>query len=212
MTGDWRLGTSGIGNRESGIGTRCPLPVARCPFQAQSHRAPDDRAVAHDHQRDVVFFREPRQADRDLAGERGRAVEHHEAERAAPQQDVGAPGALVGAVRPDHPETTAVAGFSPLARGQCARSVDDGDPSPGFDGGLHQVPDECRPSTAARALDLRQSPARHPAVRQRAIQRRDPGRDRDAVAGTRGWQDCRQLLAERRKGHGGQKSEARSRR
>ena len=174
---------------------------------SQSHRTPDDRAVAHDHQRDVVFLREPRQADHDRAGERGWTVEHHQAERAASQQDVGAPGTAIGAVRPDHPETTAVAGFSPLAGGQRARPIDDGDPSPGLDGGLHQVPDESRPSTAARALDLRQPPAWHPAVRQRAIQRLDPGRDRDALAGARGWQDCRQLLAEGRNRHGSQRSE-----
>ena len=172
-------------------------------LDSQSDSAADDWRVADDHERDVVFLCEPRQADHDLAGERGWAIEHDQAERAASQQDVGAPGTAIGAVRPDHPETTAVAGFSPLAGGQRARPIDDGDPSPGLDGGLHQVPDESRPSTAARALDLRQPPARHPAIRQRAIQRLDPGRDRDALAGARGWQDCRQLLAERGNGHGG---------
>ena len=76
---------------------------------------------------------------------------------------------------------------------------------------VHQVPDECRPPAAARALDLRQPPAGHAAVRQRAIERLDPGRDRGGIAGARRWQDGRQLLAEGGNGHewrGGRRQEA----
>jgi len=159
-----------------------------------------------------VLLREPRQADHDLAGERWRAVEHHQAERPAAQQDVGAPGAPVGAVGADHPEPAARPGLSPLARGEGARSVDDGGPSPGFDRRGDQVPDECCPPAAARALDLRQPPAGHATVRQRAIERLDPGRDCGGIAGARRWQDGRQLLAEGGEGHRGQSSELRGQR
>jgi len=121
--------------------------------------------VADDDERDVVLLGEPRQADRDLAGKRWRAVEHHQAERATSQQDVGTPGAPVGARRPDDPESPAIAGFSPLARRQRSRSVDDGDPPPSRDRRHDQVPDERGPAAPARALDFRQPPGRHPAVR-----------------------------------------------
>jgi len=133
-----------------------------------------------------MLLRESRQADSDLTGERRRTVEHDQAEGTAAQQDVGAPGAPVGAGRTDHPESPAVSRLSPFARGQRARPVDDGDPAPRPDRRHHQMPDESRPAAATRALDLRQPAARHPAIRQRAVQLRDPGGDRDGAADT-GW-------------------------
>jgi hypothetical protein len=139
---------------------------------------------------------ESRQADHDLAGEGWRAVEHYQAEGVAAQEDVGTPGAAVGAGRPDHPQPAAVACLSPLARGEGARPIDDGHPAPGGDRRHHQVPDECGPPAPARALDLRQPPTRHPAVRQRAVQRLDPGGDRGGAPNARGCENRRQLLTE----------------
>jgi hypothetical protein len=143
-----------------------------------------------------MFLRESRQADDDRARQRRRAVEHDQAERAAAEEDVGAPGAPVGAGRPDDPEPSAVAGFSPFARGERARAVDDGDPAARGHRRRHQLPDERGPPAAERALDLRQPAVGDPSIGECAIQRLDPGGDRDGTADSRGCQNRRQLLAE----------------
>jgi hypothetical protein len=165
-------------------------------FHLQPNRAASDGMVANDDQRDVVFFRESRQADGDRAWQRGRTVEHHQAERAAAQEDVGAPGAPVGAGRPDHPESPAVAGFSPFARCERARPVDDGDPAARRHRRRHELPDERCPPAAERALDLRQPAVGNPSIRERAIQRLDPGGDRGGTSDPWRRQNRRQLLAE----------------
>ncbi len=152
--------------------------------------------VADQDQRGVMLLREPRQADGHLAGQRRGAVEHHQAERAAAEQDVGAPGAPVGAGRADHPESAAVSRLSPLTRGQRARPVDDRHPAPRRNRGEHQLPDECGPPAAERPLNLGQPPAGNPAIGQRVIQRLDPGGDRGGTTDPRGCQNRRQLLAE----------------
>ena len=63
-------------------------------LDAQSHRAAELRRArrADDHERRVGLPRETRQPHRDRARDRGGRVEHHERERAAAQQHVGAPG------------------------------------------------------------------------------------------------------------------------
>ncbi len=165
-------------------------------FHVQPHRASDDGMVTDHDQRDVVFFRQSRQADGDRAWQRGCTVEHHQAERAAAQEDVGAPGTPVGAGRPDHPESSAVAGFSPFARCERARPVDDGDPAARRHRRRHELPDERGPAAAECALDLRQPAVGDPSIRERAIQRLDPGGNRDGTADSRGCQNRRQLLAE----------------
>ncbi len=176
-------------------------PCRKGPRHAHPDGAANHRGIADHHQRHVVFPGEPRQADGDRAGQGRGTVEHHQAERAAPEQDVGAPGAPVGGLRAHHPEPSAVTRPGPLARGQRAGAVDHRHPPPGGDGGQHQLPDERRAPAAARPGDLRQPPARHPAVRQRAIQHRDPGGDRGTAADANRRQQHRQLLAKGGEGH-----------
>jgi hypothetical protein len=153
--------------------------------------------IANDDERDVVFLGESRQADGDLPGERRRAVEHHQVEGAAAEEDVGAPGAPVGARWADDPEAAAGSRVSPLAWGECPRTVDQGYPPARIDGAQHQLPDECGAAAAARALDFCQPPAGQPTVRQRAIQPGDARGNGTGIAGPRGWENRRQLLAER---------------
>jgi hypothetical protein len=76
--------------------------------------------VADHDERDIMFLRQSRQADRNRARQCRGTVEHHQAECAAAQQDVGTPGAPVSAGRADHPEAPALTGFRPLAGGQRA--------------------------------------------------------------------------------------------
>lgn len=178
-----------------------PLPAALRPPYPQSHRAPDHRRIAHRDQRDVVLFGESRQADGDLAGQRGRAVEHHQVEGAAAEEDVGAPGAPGSGVGADDPEETTGSRVGPLARRERSRAIDERHPATGIDRAHDQLPDECGPAAAARALDFRQPAAGNASIRERAIQRLDPGGDRDGTADSGGCQDRRQLLAERGKGH-----------
>lgn len=163
--------------------------------------------ITNDDERDIVLLRESRQADDDRSRQCGSAVEHHQVEGAAAEEDVSAPGAPVGARWADDPETTAGSRVSPLAGCECPRTIDQGYPPARIDGAQHQLPDECGAAAAARALDLRQSPAGEPTIRQRAIQPGDSRGNGAGIAGARGWENRRQLLAERGHGHDrGQKS------
>ena len=136
------------------------------------------------------------ETDGDLPREHRRRVQHHQAERTAPQKHVRTPRTPFGLRRPDDPEAPRTANGHPIAWRQGPRSIHVRHPPPVRDGAGHQLPDECRFPTPARPHDLGEPAARQPSGRQRLVERGDPRSNRHSVR-SRWSEECVDLLAER---------------
>ena len=112
-------------------------------------------------ERGVALAREPSEPNRDAACEHGRAVEHHEGEGAAAQEDVRAPGRARGIARADHPDTRPFAEVCPVTWRERAGRVDIRDPEPFIDSAFDDAADKGRLPASQCADDLRQSPPWH---------------------------------------------------
>ena len=158
-----------------------------CGLHLEPHRAAEQRrlrlggAIRRDHeQHRAALASEMREPHGELARERGRAIDHQQRERPAPQDHIGAPGRARRIVRTHHPQSLMRAEVRPVARRQRARRIDVRHPLPAPERRLGDPARDGRLAAAppARAHDLREPAARQPPAGQRGIERREPGRHR----------------------------------
>jgi hypothetical protein len=154
--------------------------------------------VAEHEERGVGFACEAREADGDGAREHRRAVEDDERERAAAQEDVGAPCAARGVVGAHDPEPVLVsvrADVRPVARGERAGGVDVRDRAAVMNGAFGDPADE-RGFTGSRDADeFGEAAAGEAAVGERGIECGNAGGEAGR-AGARAGDDFGEVLAE----------------
>jgi hypothetical protein len=180
-----------------------------CFGDAQSQRAGEFTrfvVVAQGEERGVAFAGEAGEPNGDVAGEERCAVEDDEGEGAAAEEDIGAPGAAIGAIGADDPEVIGgarVEGIDvrPIARRECARGVDVGDAPSIADGAFDDVPDDGGLPGARRADEFSEPSAGESAEWEGGVEGTETG-GQARGAGFGGVEDFGELEAEEGEGHG----------
>jgi len=168
---------------------------------AQSQRAREFGGfggIAEDEERGVGFACEPGEADGDGALEDGCAVEDDERERAAAEEDVGAPCAARGRVGAHDPESLVIAvgaDVRPVARGERACGVDVRDPPAVVHGAFGDVADEGGLAAALWADEFGEPAAGEAAVGEGSVGLGEPGGETGGVRAGAG-DDLGEVLAE----------------
>ena len=140
----------------------------------QSHGATELRgaadAIAEEDEGGAGFARESREANGGGLGEHRRAIEHHEREGAAAEQDVGGPGGAHGIVGADDDHPVLVAEVDPVACVEGTLGVDVGHPAMRCEGGFDDDPCECRLAAARAAHEFREPAAGQSSAQQRIVE------------------------------------------
>lgn len=128
------------------------------------------------------------EAERHGAWEHRGAVEHHEGEGAAAQEDVGAPGSARRVRWADHPEAGYPLGLRPVGGGEGAGGVDHGHPAASVPGRAYHAAEQRRHPVPGGAEQLGDPPAGEAA--EHAVEPGDAGGEEaprgDGVAGAVG--------------------------
>jgi hypothetical protein len=168
---------------------------------AQSERAREFGGfgvVAEHEERGVGFARESCEADRDRACEDWSAVEHDERERAAAQEDIGAPCAAGGVVGAHDPEPVLVsvrADVRPVAGGERAGGIDVRDRTAVLHGAFGDPADERGLAAAWKADEFSEAAAGEAVVGERGIECGEAGSEAGG-ARARAGDDFGEVLAE----------------
>jgi hypothetical protein len=180
-----------------------------CFGDAQSQRAGEFTrfvVVAQGEECGVAFAGEAGEPNGDVAGEERCAVENDEGEGAAAEEDIGAPGAAIGAIGADDPEVIGgarVEGIDvrPVARRERAGGVDVGDAPSIADGAFDDVPNDGGFSGAGCADEFGESAAWEAAEWEGGVEGTETG-GQARGAGFGGVEDFGELEAEEGEGHG----------
>ena len=159
-------------NREFGWS---PLTTAPSAFHLHSHGPTHlrHRSLTHHDERRILVAREADEAKRHLPRERRGTVEHHERERPAAQQHIGAPGAARRIAWTHHAKEGAIE-RRPVGWIEGARGIDAGDTLPPAQRRAYQRANQRRGACAERADELGEPPARNSAA-QRFVEFRESG-------------------------------------
>ena len=151
--------------------------------------------VVHHDKRGVAFLSEPCEAHGGTARHGAAVVEHHEPERVAAEQEIGAPGPVVIGRRTHNPEPSGGGEWSPVGRGQGAGGVDVGNPPFVIEGAGHKAADQRGRPAPAPAGYFGEAATGHSSSREHGIERGDPGRH-DIEDGRGRYHDGSDLVSE----------------
>jgi hypothetical protein len=164
------------------IGAVLPEVLHALPtLHPQSHRPTEiagPRSIAQGDECGILLARQLPEPHSSGAPQHGRAIEHHERKGSGAQEHVGTPGSAstFGERRTHHPQPRPVSldELPPVARGEGARGIDHGHPSPIGERASNDALRECGDPTAGLPHDLGESPTRDAPLQYR-IELREPG-------------------------------------